>query len=74
MAHIDREELRTHVLLAFERYHISVKHLEIVPDGAEGGWRIGPAMVPLQNDVAIMEIAMQIEAELSAIYQLRRSH
>jgi hypothetical protein len=70
MARIDREALRTQVLLAFARHKINVKHLEIIADSHDGRWRIGPAMIPSPMDPAIKVIAEEIEAELSLLYEL----
>lgn len=70
MVRIDREELYTQVLLAFSRHKITVNHLEIVADGPDGRWHIGPSMVPSPADPAVKAIAEAIEVELCMLYQL----
>ena len=70
-ARINREELRKHVLLAFERHGISVKLLEIIPLGADGGWRIGSTIIASPEHPAVYDVAEQIETELGAIYSLK---
>lgn len=70
MAHVSREELRTHALLAFARHKVDLNDLEIVSTGPDGAWRIGARAAQSANDPAILAVVAQVEAELSALYRL----
>ena len=67
---IDSQELRSRVLLAFERHGISVKLLEIIALNANGRWRIGPTIISSPQHPAVHDVAEQIEFELGAFYSL----
>jgi CheY-like chemotaxis protein len=71
MANATREEVRTQVILALERRGIDVRHLEILPVGRDGDWRIGPAMLPRpSSDPAIESAIDELLLELRALYRL----
>jgi hypothetical protein len=69
-----REEIRTQVILGFERRNIKIRHLEIIPTEQDGGWRIGPAMLPSLGDPAVRAATDDILVELHALQLDRRNH
>jgi CheY-like chemotaxis protein len=72
MAIATREEIRNWVVLALQRRGVAVRHLEIIPLGQDGGWRIGPAMLPSISDPAVKMAADATASELGSLYQLER--
>ena len=72
MVEISMIELEMHVAAALEARGVRTHRVAIMPEGAEGGWRIAadPYAPASQADFAMA--SRQIEAELGAKFRLRR--
>jgi CheY-like chemotaxis protein len=72
MATVSREEIRSLVIQAFRQRGIAIRHLEILPLAHDGGWTIGPAMLPSMSAHPVKAAANDITYELGVLYQLER--
>jgi hypothetical protein len=72
MATVSREQIRSLVIQAFRQRGITIRHLEILPLAHDGGWTIGPAMLPSISAPPVKSAANDITYELGVLYQLER--